>query len=60
MTYPEEILEKAQNIIESFIITDLADAKIEVRQIARHCFIRYKELFPQKARSIYFNLDTSV
>ena len=45
-TYPEEILEKHINIIEDFLNHNLSDAKPEVRQIARLCYFKYKEIFP--------------
>jgi hypothetical protein len=47
-------------MIEDFLNQDLSDAKPEVRQIARLCFYKYKELFPNKARVIYNYLDMSV
>ncbi len=54
MTYPTDIIEKNHHHIDSFLSVDLQDARAEVRQIARHCFIKYKELFPNKAKQIYF------
>jgi hypothetical protein len=40
--------------------SNLCDAKNEVRQIARQCFIKYKEIFPNKANKFYKYLDQSI
>jgi hypothetical protein len=45
-TYPSEVIEKHSQMIEDFLQADLTDAKNEVRQIARICFFKYKEMLP--------------
>ena len=60
MTYPVEVLEKTVNVIEQFLKTALSDAKAEVRVVARHSFVRYKDLYPNRAKNIFQYLDYSV
>ena len=59
-TYPEEVLERTIHLIEDFLIHDLSDAKHEVRQISRMCFLVYKEIFPNRAKTLFPTLDFSV
>lgn len=50
LSYPEDIIEKQLILIEEYLNISLGDAKPEVRLNARMCFIRYKEIFPQRAK----------
>lgn len=59
-TYPDQVLEKQQQIIEDFFNHSLSDAKPEVRQIARLAFIKYKEIFPNRGKNLFYYLDISV
>lgn len=47
-------------MIEEYLNLSFSDAKPEVRQMARICFLKYKEIFPNRGKHMFAFLDLSV
>jgi hypothetical protein len=47
-------------MIEEFMITSAVDAKPLARQLARMAYLRYKELYPEKASQVFMHFDGQI